>query len=87
VIPRDSISSARRAWAADSFLLWDTHEIGHTTDERPCMAIEIPVSIEDLHATIFTAMGISPKTEFSIEDRPFHATRDGHGKAISDVFA
>jgi len=24
------------------------------------MAIENPVSIEDLHATIFTAMGISP---------------------------
>jgi arylsulfatase A-like enzyme len=60
---------------------------GKTADERPCMAIENPVSIEDLHATIFTAMGISPKTEFSIEDRPFYATRDGHGKAVTDVFA
>ena len=40
-----------------------------------------------LHATIFTAMGISPKTEYSIEGRPFYATRDGHGKAVRDVFA
>ncbi len=60
---------------------------GKTADERPCMAIENPVSIEDLHATIFTAMGISPKTEFSIEERPFYATRDGHGRAVTDVFA
>lgn len=60
---------------------------GKTADERPCMANENPVSIEDLHATIFTAMGISPKTEFSIEGRPFYATRDGIGKAVRDVFA
>ena len=60
---------------------------GKTADERPCLAIENPVSIEDLHATIFTAMGISPRTEFSIEGRPFYATRDGHGRAVQDVFA
>lgn len=60
---------------------------GKTADERPCMAIENPVSIEDLHATIFTAMGISPKTEYSIEGRPFYATKDGVGKAVRDVFA
>jgi hypothetical protein len=60
---------------------------GATADERPCMAIEKPVSIEDLHATIFTAMGISPKTEFEIESRPFYATKDGVGKAVMDVFA
>jgi hypothetical protein len=44
---------------------------GSTADERPCLAVDNPVSIEDLHATIFTAMGISPKTEFDIESRPF----------------
>lgn len=60
---------------------------GKTADERPCLVNENPVSIEDLHATIFTAMGISPKTEYSIEGRPFYATRDGHGKAVRDVFA
>jgi hypothetical protein len=60
---------------------------GATADERPCLVRENPVSIEDLHATIFTAMGISPKTEYSIEGRPFYATKDGIGKAVRDVFA
>ena len=59
---------------------------GVTADERPCLA-DKPVSIEDLHATIFTAMGISPKTEYSIEGRPFYATKDGVGKAVRDVLA
>ncbi len=60
---------------------------GKTADERPCLAVENPVSIEDLHATIFTAMGISPKTVFDIERRPFYATKDGKGNAVTDVFA
>ena len=45
-----------------------------------------PVSIEDMHATIFTAMGMSPKTSFDIEGRPFYATKDGKGKAVKGVF-
>lgn len=53
---------------------------GATADERPLLAIKDPVSIEDMHATIFTAMGISPKTMFEIEGRPFYATVDGKGK-------
>lgn len=60
---------------------------GRTADERPLIAVENPVSIEDLHATIFTAMGISPKTAYDVEKRPFYATKDGIGKAILDVFA
>jgi hypothetical protein len=51
------------------------------------LAVENPVSISDLHATIMTAMGISPKTEFSVEGRPFYVTQDGHGQAVADVFA
>ena len=39
---------------------------GATAENARCVAIENPVSIEDLHATIFTAMGISP------EDRVRH---------------
>ncbi len=27
-----------------------------------------------------TAMGVSPKTEFTIEGRPFYVTQDGKGK-------
>jgi hypothetical protein len=59
---------------------------GKTADERPCLAIENPVSISDLHATIFTAMGISPKTSFDVERRPFYATADGKGEAVREVF-
>lgn len=63
------------------------HVYGRTADERPCLAIENPLSIEDLHATIYTAMGISPKTAYDIEKRPFYATRDGKGKAVMELFA
>lgn len=55
--------------------------------ERPCLAIEKPISIEDLHATIYTAMGISPKTVYDIEKRPFFATKDGKGKPEMELFA
>lgn len=60
---------------------------GKTADERPLLAVENPVSVEDLHATIFTAMGISPKQAFDVEQRPFFATKDGTGKAVTEVFA
>ena len=60
---------------------------GKTADERPLMAVENPLSIEDLHATIYTAMGINPKTAYEVEKRPFYATKDGIGKAASDIFA
>ncbi len=60
---------------------------GKTADERPCKSIENPVHIEDLHATLFTAMGVSPKTSYEIEKRPFYATKDGLGKPIRELFA
>ena len=60
---------------------------GKTADERPLLAIENPVSVEDLHATILTAMGISPKTAYDVERRPFFVTKDGTGKAVNDIFA
>ena len=60
---------------------------GDTADERPFIATKNPVSVEDLHATIFTAMGISPKTSFDIEQRPFYATSDGLGKPVMELFA
>ncbi len=60
---------------------------GKTADERPCVAIENPVSITDLHATLFTAMGVSPKTAYDIEGRPFYATEDGNGQPVEAIFA
>lgn len=63
------------------------HVHGATADERPLVAVKDPVSITDLHATIFTAMGISPKSAYDIEKRPFYATEDGKGRAVSSLFA
>ncbi|MCB1228193.1 MAG: DUF1501 domain-containing protein, partial [Verrucomicrobiales bacterium] len=63
------------------------HIHGRTADERPLIAVEDPVSVMDLHATIMTAMGISPKTRFDIEGRPFYVTQDGHGKPVTSLFA
>lgn len=60
---------------------------GKTADERPLIAVENPVSISDLHATIMTAMGISPQTGYDIEGRPFYVTQDGKGRAVTDLFA
>ena len=51
------------------------------------MTIKDPVSISDLHATIYTALGISPATMFETEKRPFYVTVDGKGKAVKDLFA
>jgi hypothetical protein len=59
---------------------------GSTATERPFLANSNPVSIEDLHATVYTAMGISPATAFDIEQRPFYATKDGKGKAVRELF-
>jgi hypothetical protein len=60
---------------------------GKTADERPCKTIEKRVIIEDLHASILRAVGISPKQSYEIEKRPFYATRDGLGQPIMDLFA
>jgi arylsulfatase A-like enzyme len=60
---------------------------GETAPERPLVVTKNPVSIRDLHATIFSAMGVSPKTAFDIEKRPFYATDDGKGVPVATLFA
>ncbi len=59
---------------------------GASANERPFVAVEKPMTVMDLHATIFTAMGVSPKTTFEIEGRPFYPTEDGKGKAVQELF-
>ncbi|MFO0947870.1 MAG: DUF1501 domain-containing protein [Planctomycetota bacterium] len=59
---------------------------GKTADERPCKTIEKPIGIEDLHATIYRAMGIPATLAYMIEKRPFYVTRDGEGKAAKELF-
>jgi hypothetical protein len=58
---------------------------GKTAEERPCKSLEKPVVIEDLHATIYHTVGISPRHAYEIEKRPFYVTRDGLGKPITDL--
>jgi hypothetical protein len=60
---------------------------GQTADERPCKTIKDPVRLTDLHATIYHALGISPKTNYITEARPVYVTKDGLGKPIMDLFA
>jgi hypothetical protein len=60
---------------------------GETAPERPCLVTKNPVSLTDLHATIMHIMGISPKTAFDVERRPFYVTEDGKGQPVLDILA
>jgi uncharacterized protein (DUF1501 family) len=60
---------------------------GKTADERPCTTIENPVPVENLHATMYHALGIPPEHSFLIEKRPVYVTKDGTGKVIHELFA
>lgn len=58
---------------------------GVTAPERPCRILKDPVSITDLHATIYSLMGIAPDTAYEVERRPVYATKDGKGRAVSGL--
>jgi hypothetical protein len=60
---------------------------GKTADERPCTTVENPVPVEDLHATIYQALGIAPTQFFVTEKRPVYVTKDGKGNVIRDLYA
>jgi uncharacterized protein (DUF1501 family) len=63
------------------------HVYGATADERPTKVVKDPVSVEDLHATMYRAVGIPADLAYDIEQRPFYVTRDGKGKPVMDLFA
>ncbi|MBS1916649.1 MAG: DUF1501 domain-containing protein [Bacteroidetes bacterium] len=58
---------------------------GKTADERPCKTIESPVKIDQIHQTIYHALGIPPDTQYEIERRPFYTTPDGKGERIKEI--
>jgi uncharacterized protein (DUF1501 family) len=58
---------------------------GETAPERPCRIVKDPVTITDLHATLYTLMGVAPDTAYEVERRPVYATKDGKGKAVSGL--
>ena len=63
------------------------HLHGVTADERPCRTVKDPVRIEDLHATLYRALGIPATLAYEVEERPFYVTSDGKGQAIESLFA
>ena len=60
---------------------------GRTADERPCKTVDRPIVIDQLHQTIYHALGIPEDANYVIEERPFYTTPDGHGKAEMDLFS
>ncbi len=60
---------------------------GATAEERPCSIVKDPVTISDLHATLYTAMGIAPNAGVTVEKRPVYVTKDGKGKVVQDLLA
>ena len=75
-----------------SILMWGGgikkgHVHGETAGERPFKAITKPVVIDEVHQTIYHALGIPPETNYVIEKRPFYTTPDGKGEVLFDVLA
>jgi hypothetical protein len=62
-------------------------QYGETADERPCKTVKNPIHIEELHASMYHALGIPPTHGYEIEGRPFFVTKDGHGKPVTELFA
>jgi len=60
---------------------------GRTAEERPCTTLEKPMPVEDLHATIYHALGIPADTAYVNEKRPVYVTKDGKGKVHGELFA
>lgn len=59
---------------------------GKTADERPCVSVENKVVIDQVHQSIYHALGIDSQTHYEIEGRPFYTTPDGKGQPILDLF-
>jgi hypothetical protein len=55
---------------------------GKTGDRHPMLPIENPVRLEDVHATVYKALGIPADTSYVTESRPFYVTKDGKGVPI-----
>jgi hypothetical protein len=60
---------------------------GRTADRHPMIAVENPVRLEDVHATIYRALGIPADTAYVTEGRPFYVTKDGKGRPIDALLA
>jgi hypothetical protein len=60
---------------------------GKTSDRHPMVAVEDPVRLPDVHATIYKALGIAPDHSYVTEGRPFYVTKDGKGRPIDALLS
>jgi hypothetical protein len=60
---------------------------GETADERPFVTLKNPVTIPDLHATLYRTMGIPANLSYEVENRPFFVTEDGKGKVLGALLS
>ena len=60
---------------------------GKTADLHPMLPVENPVRLEDVHATVYKALGIPADTNYVTEGRPFYVTKDGKGVPIDGLLA
>ncbi|MEX1239382.1 MAG: DUF1501 domain-containing protein [Cyclobacteriaceae bacterium] len=58
---------------------------GKTADERPCKTIDKPIKIDQIHQTIYHALGIPEDANYVVEERPFYTTPDGKGKVEAEL--
>ncbi len=63
------------------------HVHGQTADERPCKTVSSPIVIDQVHQTIYHALGIAQDAHYVIEKRPFYITPDGVAKPEMSLFA
>ena len=63
------------------------HAHGATSPVHPMSAVEKPVYLIDVLATIYKAMGIPADTSYVTEARPFYVTKDGKGEPIDALLA
>ena len=60
---------------------------GKTADQHPMLPVENPVRLEDVHATVYKALGVPADHGYVTEGRPFYVTKDGKGKPIDAMLA
>lgn len=60
---------------------------GSTADERPCETVDKPVVIDQIHQTIYHALGIPKDAHYEVEGRPFYTTPEGLGQPLLELFA
>jgi hypothetical protein len=60
---------------------------GKTADERPCKTVSDPIVIEQVHQSIYHALGIAEDAHYVVEKRPFYTTPDGIAKPELRLFA